>query len=185
MSGPATTKPSAMIEALYREKGKAEIVDGQIVRMSPAGFRHGEASLAIATSLRAHQREHGGGRGVGDNVGFLVDLPHRQSFSPDAAWYTGAIRGQEFAEGAPAFAAEVRSQGDHGPRAEREMAAKRADYFAAGTLVVWDVDLLSPELIKVYRSTAPDRPTIYRRGEIAEAEPAVPGWRFRVDELFE
>jgi len=49
--------------------------------------------------------------------------------------------------------------------------------------VVWDVDLLSPNVIKVYRASAPENPTIYRRGEIAEAEPAVPGWRMPVDDV--
>ena len=56
--------------------------------------------------------------------------------------------------------------------------------FAAGTLVVRDVGLLSDDMVRVYRSTAPDTPTIYRRGHIAEAEPAVPGWRMSVDGLF-
>jgi Uma2 family endonuclease len=64
------------------------------------------------------------------------------------------------------------------------MAAKRDDYFAAGTKVVWDVDLLSEDVVRVYRSTAPDRATVYRRGDNAEAEPAVPGWRMPVDDLF-
>ena len=68
--------------------------------------------------------------------------------------------------------------------AEREIAAKRADYFAAGTLVVWDVDLLSPDVIKSYNVNDPDTPKTFRRGEIAEAEPAVPGWQIAVDELF-
>jgi len=63
------------------------------------------------------------------------------------------------------------------------LAEKRADYFAAGTLVVWDVDLLNNDTIKVYRASAPDQPTMYRRGETAEAEPALPGWRMPVDEL--
>ena len=36
------------------------------------------------------------------------------------------------------------------------MAAKRADYFAAGTAVVWDVDPVA-ELIHVYRADTPDR----------------------------
>jgi len=27
-------------------------------------------------------------------------------------------------------------------------------------------------------------PTVYRRGQIAEAEPAVPGWTMPVDDLF-
>ncbi len=174
-----------MIEALYREKGKAEIVDGEIVRMSPTGFRPGRAAVAIAVSLRSHERRQGGGYAVGDNVGFLVDLPNRQSFSPDAAWYAGQVEGLKFAEGAPAFAAEVRSEGDYGPKAEREMAAKRADYFAAGTRVVWDVDLLGEDVVRVYRAADPLVPTPYRRGQMAEAEAAVPGWRFPVDELFD
>ena len=64
------------------------------------------------------------------------------------------------------------------------MAKKRADYFAAGTLVVWDVDLLSDDVVRVYRTSEPESATIYRRGEIAEAEPAVPGWTMAVDDLF-
>lgn len=95
----------------------------------------------------------------------------------------GRVEGLEFLEGAPAFAAEIRSKGDYGPKAEAEMAAKRAEYLAAGTVVVWDVDLLSPDVVRVYRASAPASPTIYRRGDIAEAEPAVPGWRMPVDEL--
>ena len=86
---------------------------------------------------------------------------------------------------APALAVEVRSNGDYGLRAERAMAAKRADYFAAGTRVVWDVDVLREELIRVYRADDPEHPAIYRRGEMAEAEPAVLGWRFPVQELFD
>ena len=64
------------------------------------------------------------------------------------------------------------------------MAEKRRDYFAAGTLVVWDVDLLGEDVIRVYRTTSPDVPMVYRRGSAGEAEPAVPGWSMRVDDLF-
>jgi Uma2 family endonuclease len=90
----------------------------------------------------------------------------------------------KFVQGAPVFAAEVRSEGDYGEAAERAMAAKRADYFAAGTLVVWDVDLLSEDVVRVYRAGHPTTPTLYRRGQDAEAEPALPGWSLRVDDLF-
>ena len=82
------------------------------------------------------------------------------------------------------FPVEVRSDGDYGPRAERRMAAKRADYFAAGTLVVWDVDLLSDDVVRLYRASDPATPTLYRRGELAEAKPALPGWTMPVDDLF-
>jgi len=90
-----------------------------------------------------------------------------------------------FLEGAPIFAIEIRSENDYGRAAEEKIKAKRDDYFACGTLVLWDVDLLSPDVLKVYRASDPENPTVYRRGEIAEAEPAVPGWRMPVDNLFE
>lgn len=180
-----STKIEATIADLYNVPGKAEIVDGEIVHMSPTGDAPSYAAFEIAVSLRRHARQTKTGRAVSDNAGFHVNLPKRKSFSPDAAFYTGPSAGMKFFNGAPVFAAEVRSENDYGPRAERQMAKKRADYFAAGTLVVWDVDLLSEDVVKVYRATAPDTPTVYRRGDMAEAEPAVPGWRMSVDELFQ
>ena len=113
-----------------------------------------------------------------------MNLPHRESFSPDAAFYTGRPTGMRFLDGAPAFAVEVRSESDYGPAAERAMTEKRADYFAAGTRVVWDVDMQGADVIRAYRATRPDEPVIFRRGDAADAEPAVPGWRIAVDDLF-
>jgi hypothetical protein len=46
------------------------------------------------------------------------------------------------------------------------------------------VDLQSLDVIKSYQASEPDHPVIFRRGDIAEAEPAVPGWRMPVDDLF-
>lgn len=174
----------ATVEDLYETPGKAELVNGEIVLMPPTGIEPGTASMRIAASLDAYARKMGRGRAMPDNVGFLVDLPHRKSFSPDAAYCLDDQRGMKFYQGAPAFAAEVRSENDYGPAAEREMAVKRADYFAAGTQVVWDVDLLSEDVVRVYRADNADHQTIFRRGEMAEAEPAVPGWTIPVNELF-
>jgi len=181
-----STKTRATVEDLYHipENGKAEIVNGEIVRIMPTGGIPWRAGLKIVFSLYNHEEAHDGGHALGDNVGFIVDLPNRDSFSPDAAWYTGSVESMKFLEGAPALAIKVRSEGDYGPKAERELAEKRRDYFAAGTLVVWDVDMLGEDVIKVYRYTDPETPTIYRRGDVAEAESAVPGWRMPVDELF-
>ena len=114
-----------------------------------------------------------------------ASLPNRKSFSPDAAFYLGPLPGMKFFPDPPVFAAEVRSENDYGPQAEEDMAAKCADYFAAACLVVWDVDLLSEDVVRVYRGGDPENPTLYRRGETAEASPAVPGWTMPVDDLFE
>lgn len=179
-----TLRTKATIEDLYRVDGKAEIVNGEIVHMPPTGALPGFAGDEIFASLREYARRTGQGRAVSDNKGFRVRLPNRESFSPDAAYFIGPPAGMKFFEGAPVFAAEVRSEGDYGEPAEIDIAAKRADYFAAGTQVVWDVDLLSEDVVRVYRATDPAKPTVYRRGDIAEAEPAVPGWRMAVDDLF-
>lgn len=163
-------------------ESKAEIVDGKIVAMRPV--YHARASFRIASSLDAHALRCGRGLAAGDCVAFIVNLPRRWAFSPDAALHLGPDNGSEFPDGAPAFAVEVRSKTEYGKAAERRMAAKRAEYLAAGTLVVWDVDVLREQLVRVHRATAPDAPVVYRRGEMAEAEPAVPGWFFAVDDLF-
>ncbi len=177
------TKTEATIEDLYRIEGKAELVGGEIVHMSPTGGLPNHAAGEIFVSLRQFGRQTGSGHAATDNLAFVVNLPHRKSFSPDVAFHTQKLT-MKFAEGAPLFAVEVRSEEDYGPSAERRMAQKRADYFTAGTHVVWDVDLQGEDIVRVYRANNPDHPTIYRRGEVAEAEPALPGWAMPVDELF-
>jgi len=180
-----SAKTEAIIDDLYRvpENGKAEIVNGELLLMSPTGGVPGRASGEIYVSLREYERRARSGYAFPDNVGFIVNLPHRRSFSPDAAFYVGDLKGGQFLDGAPVFAAEVRSEGDYGAKAEREMRAKRADYFAAGSLIVWDVDVLKEKVVRVYRAADPENPTTYRSGDMAEAEPALPGWSMPVNDL--
>jgi Uma2 family endonuclease len=175
----------ATIADLSRTRLKAEIVGGELVVIGPSGAAPATAAGNIAVSLHQHRKRGHAGRALGARVAYVVDLPHRLALCPDAGWYTGELSGTGFPRGAPIFAAEVRDDLDHGDEAEGRLAATRADYFAAGTQVVWDVDVLRGELIRVYRAGDPEAPMVYRRGEVAEAEPAVPGWRFPVDELFD
>lgn len=182
-----TTATAVDIEALFDElsrmEGKGEIVDGKVMEMTGTGPWPGHAGDMIFMSLFMYVKLTKRGYAAGDSKVFRVNLPDRKSFSPDAAYHTGGCNPMKYYEGAPDFAVEVRSEGDYGRRAEREMAEKRADYFAAGTHVVWDVDLLSNDVVRVYRAAAPDTPTIYRPGDTAEAEPAVPGWSMPVNDL--
>lgn len=176
----------ATIDDLYRVEGKAELIDGRIVHLMPSGVTPGQIAFEIAVSLRDHVRQTGHGIAFADGTGFTVpELPSgRESFCPDAAYYNGPpVRSMRFHAGPPTFAIEVRSENDYGPKAERNMAAKRADYFAAGTLVVWDVDPVA-ETISSYRADHPDQPAVFSRGDTADAEPAVPGWRVDVNDIF-
>ena len=180
---PHKVSADELIAQLYRTEKKAEIVNGEIVELMSTGDDPSSAAFNIALSLKSYEKKTRAGRAYSDNIGYLVDLPNRKSFSPDASFFTGERAGMKFLEGAPVFAVEVRSETDYGAKAERAIAAKRRDYFAAGTKVVWDVDLLSDTPIRSYSFLDPDNPKRFGRGEIADAESALPGWKFEVNDL--
>jgi Uma2 family endonuclease len=183
-----TVAPPATLDDLMRFDGKAELIGGRIVPIMPSGFWPGKVARRITRSL-----EDSGVRGepVQDNVGYGFSTPltsGRQSLSPDASLYTGPpppptdlgyIR-----DHAPDFAAEVRSEGDYGPAKDREYALKRKDYFFAGTQAVWDVDPIA-KTVALYLAPDPIIPAaVFRVKDTAHAEPAVPGWRVAVADLF-
>jgi Uma2 family endonuclease len=175
------------LDDLRRVRGKAELIAGRIVPLMPTGFLPGRVGGRIYQGLDAHASATGRGVASPDNVGFTVPTlsTGRQSFAPDASYYDGPLPADlsDFIAGPPTLAVEVRSKGDHGPAAEADLAAKRADYFEAGTLVVWDVDPVA-RVVRSYRHDAPDRPSTFGPGQVADAEPAVPGWRVQVDWIF-
>lgn len=182
------TLPRATLDDLMKVDGKAELINGRIVRFMPSGFLPSRLAKRILLSLDPHVVASGVGEVFGDSLGYAVDPPlssGRQSFSPDVSYYNGQLPANlmKFIQGAPTFAVEVRSENDYGPAKEREHAAKRADYFVAGTLAVWDVDPVN-ETVTLYTAADPQNPTIFRRGDVAHANPAVPGWRLSVDALF-
>lgn len=179
-------KRNATLDDLANASGDGtyELIDGRLVQIAPTGEEPGQRASTILFHLMLYERETGRGRAYRNNVGFAVDLPRRQSFSPDAAYAYQPLTGSDdFIAGAPAFAAEVRSKGDYGPGKDANYAAKRAEYFAAGTLVGWDVNP-HDRTITAYRADAPDAPRLFAMGDSADVEPVLPGWRVPVAELF-
>ncbi|MGO9465548.1 MAG: Uma2 family endonuclease [Isosphaeraceae bacterium] len=172
---------------LARTEGKAELIGGRIVHLMATGHKPNRVAFRIARSLDDHSELTGRGVAYTDSMGFAIpELPSgRESFSPDASFHVGDLPDNlmQFVEGPPTFAVEVRSENDYTATAEAAMAAKRADYFLAGTLVAWDVDPVV-ERVSKYRSDSPDQPVVFARGQVADAEPAVPGWRIPVDRVF-
>jgi Uma2 family endonuclease len=185
MSSAAQT--AATIDDLYRVEGKAELIAGRIVHYMATGRRPNRVAFRICRSLDDYAEATGRGEAYTDNIGFVVPplASGRESFSPDASYFLGPFpaNAMRFLEGPPTFAVEVRSENDYGDAAEEAMAAKRADYFEAGTPVVWDVDPVNRRILK-YRADAPEQPEVFIPGQEADAEPAVPGWRIDVDRVF-
>jgi Uma2 family endonuclease len=182
------TTPRATLDDLAKLSEKAELIDGKIVPIMATGYRPGRIALRIARSLDEFADAEGRGFALGDNVGFAVaELSSgRESFSPDASYSLVAPPEDEdmgFVAGPPLFAVEVRRGNDYTPSAEREIAAKRRDYFEAGTQIVWDVDPIA-NIIRSYLASSPDNPTLFAPGQIANAEPVLAGWTLDVKKLF-
>lgn len=154
----------ATLDDLYRVEGKAELIGGRIVHLMASGRRPSRIAGEIFVSLRNHARTIGRGEAYTDNMGFAVPerSSGRESFSPDAAYYDGPLpeNDMDFIAEPPTFAVEVRSKSDYGTAAESELSAKRADYFEAGTRVVWDVDPLA-RCVRAYRADAPEQPIVF------------------------
>jgi Uma2 family endonuclease len=179
---------AATLDDLMRFDGKAELISGRIVPAMPSGYWPAEVARRITLSLHMYVANGASGKVVADPTAYGFDNPlpsGRQSFCPDSSFYTGPIPKHHmgYIHGFPIFAVEVRSESDYGPAADREYEEKRGDYFAAGTEIVWDVDP-EAETISAYRSSDPTTPTVYRVGDVADAEPVLPGWRLNVSELF-
>src|SRR5262245_27865 len=183
-----TVSTRATFDDLMRTEGKAELINGRIVRYMATGILPNRVAKRILLRLDPYVQTLGVGETFTDNLGYAIDPPlpsGRQSFSPDVSYFVGPFPSDEmkFADGPPTFAVEVRSDGDYGPSKDREYADKRKDYFFAGTQAVWDVDPVT-KTVTVYRHDDPLTPTVSRVGDVADAEPAVPGWRVPVAELF-
>ena len=179
---------AATLDDLMRFDGKAELIAGRIVPIMPNGFWPVAVALRIVRLLEKYVESGAHGTVVPDPVAYGFDQPlpsGRQSFCPDASFYTGPIpkKHMGYIRGFPIFAVEVRSENDYGPSADREYEEKRNDYFTAGTEIVWDVDPIA-ETIAAYRAGDPTTPIVSRLGDLADAEPILPGWRLSVDDLF-
>ena len=83
-----------------------------------------------------------------------------------------------YADGAPALAVEVVSPGN----TRREMEEKRAEYFAAGSELVW---VVYPETQTVEVAISPGAVVTLGRDDLLVGEPVLPGFAVRVGDLFD
>ncbi|MGL4554116.1 MAG: Uma2 family endonuclease [Gemmataceae bacterium] len=169
----------ATIADLMRVEGRAELVNGEVVRLKP--FTDWQSMIVgnVKHSLHDHARAHRGtGRSGGGTLvyAFAPLRGGRMTFSPAAAWFIGPRPDDPMGPvpGPPTFAMEF----------EDEMTdARRADYAEAGTLVLWEVNAREERIVKRRPGHAPEASFV--RGDVADAEPAVPGWTIAVDDVFE
>lgn len=183
-----STRGTATIADLMSTEDKAELINGHVVIYPPNGYWHARLASSIVMSLDRHVETLGAGETFTGLLAYALDEPlesGRQSFSPDASYYAHSLPKTLWGPvpGPPTFAVEIRTSEELNPAGDAEYEAKRKDYFFAGTLVVWDVDPRAKTVTK-YAAADPLTPVAFAAGQVADAEPAVPGWTLAIDALF-
>lgn len=138
--------------------GPCELVQGELVMMSPAGFEHGVVTQRIAALLHAHVSPRRLGVVTAAETGFVLARSPDTVRAPDVAFVSeprlprGRVVG--FFEGSPDLAVEVLSPADLRDEAARGRAASKVrDWLAAGCLEAWSVDP-GARTVTVHRSNA-------------------------------
>ena len=161
--------------------GRCELVHGELIPMTPAGFEHGRIAAEIGWVLKEFVKRRPLGTVTGAETGFQIGRDPDTVRAPDAAFIRAdrvpptPVRG--FFPEAPDLAVEVLSPGDRAS----EVAAKVQDWLAAGCRMVWVVD---PETttVTVYRGR--NQIAILGSSDVLVGDDVLPGFSVPVGSLF-
>jgi Uma2 family endonuclease len=158
-----------------------ELVEGELVMMSPAGFDHGRFASRIVTALQNFV-EHGNlGIVTTAEAGFQLAHEPDTVRAPDAAFVRGdrvppeGVKG--YFQGPPDLAVEVVSPSDR----PGEIAAKVQDWLGAGCSMVWVVDP-HDRTVAVHRSRS--EVIVLTVAEAISGDDVLPGFSLRVARVF-
>ncbi len=161
--------------------GRCELVRGELIQTTPAGFEHGRIAVNIGWALKEFVRQRPLGVVTGAETGFHIGHDPDTVRAPDAAFIRAEripptpVRG--FFPAAPDLAVEVLSPGDRAS----EVLAKVQDWLGAGCHVVWVVD---PETttVTVYRGR--DQIAIRGSSDTLTGDDVLPSFTVLVKEIF-
>ncbi len=179
----STTQQITTAKQLLRAAGlgPCELIRGELIMMTPAGFRHGRITCAVAATLRDFVQRRQMGVVTGAETGFLIARDPDTVRAPDVA-FVGADRIPEtepvgFFPGAPDLAVEILSPND----AAGNVLAKVQDWLNANCRAVWVVDPHT-RTVTVYRTRR--EISVLTETEMLDGAPVLPGFEVRVEELF-
>ena len=158
----------------------AELIAGEIVMMTPAGYQHGTIIATISSILRSHVAAKRLGTVVSGEAGFVIARNPDTVRAPDVAFVRRDRQPQSpdaFFPGAPDLAVEVVSPWDR----LKDVNEKAKAWLEAGTAVVWVVWPDTRSGI-VLRSGQP--PRILHETDVITGEEVLPGFQCSVAEFF-
>jgi Uma2 family endonuclease len=119
-----------------------ELVDGRVVDVSPASWRHGWVAGRVHSALLLWAQANHTGVVVAAETGFVLRRNPDTVRAPDIAFVRAGrtVQANPFAEGAPDVAVEVLSPGARAGATAR----KGRDYLEAGAAQVWIAETATP-----------------------------------------
>jgi Uma2 family endonuclease len=178
---------AADVERFPDDGYRYEIWHGELVRMAPAGGRHGECEANLVAALRQQTRTLG--RVYTGDTGFLLRQHPDELVSPDVAF----VRHDRLPPPAerigylrvvPDLVVEIRSPND----AEAEVRAKLSLYLKVGVPLVWLVDPQTQTVEEVRASASGLGESRLMRadaGDVLDGGDLLPGFRVSLADVFE
>lgn len=179
---PGTATEADLLAALEAPRKRlCELIDGVLVEKA-MGFRESRLAAILIRMLDLFVTAH--------NLGLVtapdgtVRLWAGRVRIPDVAFFSwGRLPGRRLPDEpiptlAPDLAVEILSRSN----TAAEMLRKRQDYFAAGVLLVWEID---PEARTVHVYTAPEPPmAVLTAADTLDGGAVLPGFSLPLNELF-
>ena len=164
-----------------RNDGWYELVEGEVIELSPVNDEHSGISVNIGTAFNNYSRRQGFGQ-AGVEAGYILLSGPDTVRGPDVSFrlVPRSARRQSvgFLQGAPDIAVEVFSPSNTVAQMEREV----AEYLAAGSQRVW-VAYPASRSVSVHRA---DGTTItYTGDDVITDEELLPGFSLPLSDIFD
>ncbi len=124
---------------LPRRRFRYELVEGELLTMSPGSEEHGAVIINLALPLAQHVKSHNLGRVYAAETGFKLESDPDTVLAPDIAFIKAERLGalsKSYRLGAPDLAVEVISPGESKNKIEK----KTERWLQAGASAVWLVN---------------------------------------------
>jgi Uma2 family endonuclease len=161
---------------------RAELINGELIKMPLPGLPHGRTAARLGASLTHFVLDHELGEVFMNDAGFQLTWDPDTVLGPDISFISKERLKQVeevegYWQGPPDLAVEVLSPGDRPGKVNKKISR----WFSFGTKQVWIVDA-KHSTITVYRS--PSDTTTFSGSDYLESPDLFPGFRISMDRVF-
>jgi Uma2 family endonuclease len=161
--------------------GRCELVRGELIEMSPAGYEHGRLAAEIGGILRDFVKPRTLGAITGAETGFYIERNPDTVRAPDVAFIGSARLPTKklsgYFDGPPDLAVEILSPSDR----SGEVLAKVQEWLHAGCKTVWVVD---PETETIAVHVSKDHSFLLTLSDILSGGEVLPEFSIIVRDIF-